>query len=133
MRFSFLSAQNFYGLDILPFAVEIAKVTMMIARKLAIDELHITEPALPLDNLDKNFIAADALLTPEGLPAQWPQSRRHHWQPAVPRRETAKARTRAGLCEHLAPRVLPTCRAWPTTASIGFAKRTIICHACTAE
>jgi hypothetical protein len=74
LRLSFLSAQNFYGLDILPFAVEIAKVTMMIARKLAIDELHITEPALPLDNLDQNFIAADALLTPEGLPAQWPKA-----------------------------------------------------------
>jgi hypothetical protein len=74
MRLSFLSAQNFYGLDILPFAVEIAKVTMMIARKLAIDELHITEPALPFRNLDKNFIAADALLTPEGLPAQWPKA-----------------------------------------------------------
>ncbi len=74
MRLSFLSAQNFYGLDILPFAVEIAKVTMMIARKLAIDELHITEKALPLDNLDQNFIAADALLTPEGLPAQWPKA-----------------------------------------------------------
>ena len=71
---SFLSVQNFYGLDILPFAVELAKVTMMIGRKLAIDELHITEPALPLDNLDKNFIAADALLTPEGLPAQWPKA-----------------------------------------------------------
>ncbi|MCU0784278.1 MAG: class I SAM-dependent DNA methyltransferase [Verrucomicrobia bacterium] len=74
MRLSFLSAQNFYGLDILPFAVEIAKVTMMIARKLAIDELHITEPALPFGNLDKNFLAADALLTPEGLPAQWPKA-----------------------------------------------------------
>ena len=74
MRLSFLSAQNFYGLDILPFAVEIAKVTMMIARKLAIDELHITEKALPLDNLDQNFIATDALLTPEGLPAQWPKA-----------------------------------------------------------
>ncbi len=74
MRLSFLSAQNFYGLDILPFAVEIAKVTMMIARKLAIDELHITEQALPLDNLDKNFIAADALLTPEGLPTPWPKA-----------------------------------------------------------
>lgn len=74
MRLSFLSAQNFYGLDILPFAVEIAKVTMMIARKLAIDELHITEQALPLDNLDHNFIATDALLTPEGLPAQWPKA-----------------------------------------------------------
>ena len=71
---SFLSAQNFYGLDILPFAVEIAKVTMMIARKLAIDELHITENALPLDNLDENFITGDALLTPEGLPAQWPKA-----------------------------------------------------------
>src|SRR6266545_797583 len=71
---SFLSAQNFCGIDILPFAVEIAKVTMMIARKLAIDELHITEPALPLDNLDQNFIAADALLTPEDLPAQWPKA-----------------------------------------------------------
>ena len=74
LRLSFLSAQNFYGLDILPFAVETAKVTMMIARKLAIDELHITEPALPLDNLDRNFIAADALLTPEGLPAPWPKA-----------------------------------------------------------
>jgi len=71
---SFLSVQNFYGLDILPFAVEIAKVTMMIGRKLAIDELHITEPALPLDNLDKHFLAADALLTPGGLPAQWPKA-----------------------------------------------------------
>ena len=71
---SFLSVQNFYGLDILPFAVELAKVTMMIGRKLAIDELHITEPALPLENLEKNFIAADALLTPEGLPAQWPKA-----------------------------------------------------------
>jgi len=74
MRLSFLSAQNFYGLDIQPFAVEIAKVTMMIARKLAIDELHITEPALPLDNLDQNFIAADALITPDGQPAQWPKA-----------------------------------------------------------
>jgi hypothetical protein len=74
MPLSFLSAQNFYGLDILPFAVEIAKVTMMIARKLAIDELHITEKALPLDNLDQNFIAGDALLTPEGLPTPWPKA-----------------------------------------------------------
>lgn len=74
MRLSFLSAQNFFGLDILPFAVETAKVTMMIARKLAIDELHITENALPLDNLDRNFITADALITPDGRPAQWPQA-----------------------------------------------------------
>ncbi len=73
-RLSFLSAQNFYGIDINPFAVEIAKVTMMIARKLAIDEFHINEEALPLDNLDANFVAADALLTPEGLPTTWPKA-----------------------------------------------------------
>ncbi len=74
MRLSFLSAQNFHGLDINPFAVEIAKVTMMIARKLAVDELHITERALPLDNLDANFRAADALLDAEGRPMVWPKA-----------------------------------------------------------
>ncbi len=63
MRLSFLSAQNFHGIDITPFAVELAKVTMMIARKFAIDELHITEAALPLDNLDQNFRTGDALTT----------------------------------------------------------------------
>lgn len=71
---SFLTAQNFFGLDINPFAVEIAKVTMMIARKLAVDELHITEPALPLDNLDRNFVARDALLDTEGNSASWPSA-----------------------------------------------------------
>ena len=36
----------------------------MFARKLAIDELHIAdEQDLPLDNLDANFQAVDALMT----------------------------------------------------------------------
>ncbi|MEQ1851381.1 MAG: DNA methyltransferase [Chthoniobacteraceae bacterium] len=78
MRLSFLTAQNFYGMDINPFAVEIAKVTMMIARKLAIDELHIAEQALPLDNLDANFTATDALCTSSSDDATvrtpWPQA-----------------------------------------------------------
>jgi hypothetical protein len=73
MRLSFLSAQNFYGMDISPFAVEIAKVTMMIARKLVIDELHITENALPLANLDTNFAALDSLIDREGNPVEWPK------------------------------------------------------------
>jgi len=62
-RFGFVTARNFHGLDISNFAVELAKVTMMIARKLAIDELHINEEALPLDNLDDNFKTMDALIT----------------------------------------------------------------------
>jgi SAM-dependent methyltransferase len=78
MQFSFVTARQFYGMDINPFAVELAKVTMMIARKLAIDELHMDEQALPLDNLDDNFRACDALITIEGgagiLPAVSPQA-----------------------------------------------------------
>jgi hypothetical protein len=67
-----VTASQFFGIDINPFAVELAKVTMMIARKLAIDELHVTEPALPLDNLDANFLAADALIDANGHPTTWP-------------------------------------------------------------
>lgn len=69
--FGFLSTGNFYGMDINPFAVDIAKVTMMLAHKLSIDELHINESALPLDNLDANFRAGDALLNPDGTRAPW--------------------------------------------------------------
>lgn len=72
--FGFVTAQQFFGMDINPFAVELAKVTMMIARKLAIDELHIDEPALPLDNLDSNFIACDALIQDNGALASWPRA-----------------------------------------------------------
>lgn len=78
LRMSYLSVRNFFGMDINPFAVELAKVTMMVARKLAIDELHVSENALPLDNLDKNFIATDALYTrgPDGTATRtaWPQA-----------------------------------------------------------
>lgn len=69
--FGFLSTANFYGMDINPFAVDIAKVTMMLAHQLAIDELHINESALPLDNLDANFRAGDALINPDGSRATW--------------------------------------------------------------
>jgi SAM-dependent methyltransferase len=74
--FGFVTARQFHGLDISPFAVELAKVTMMIARKLAIDELHVSEPALPLDNLDKNFVATDALIDSlkNPTPTPWPKA-----------------------------------------------------------
>ena len=72
--FGFVTASNFFGMDINPFAVDLAKVTLVIARKLAIDELHITERALPLDNLDANFTVGDALIDPSGLPTPWPQA-----------------------------------------------------------
>jgi len=67
-RLGGVTARQFFGMDINPFAVELAKVTMMIARKLAIDELHMDEQALPLDNLDDNFCICDALITPTDSP-----------------------------------------------------------------
>lgn len=70
-QFGFVNSSNFYGMDINPFAVDIAKVTMMLAHKLSIDELHINENALPLDNLDANFLAGDSLINPDGTRALW--------------------------------------------------------------
>ncbi|MCU0500078.1 MAG: N-6 DNA methylase [Anaerolineae bacterium] len=62
-----VSVYQFYGYDVNPFAVELAKVTLMIAKKLAADDLHTGESVLPLDNLDSNFRQVDALFEP------WPE------------------------------------------------------------
>src|SRR5262245_46831289 len=72
---SVISTRQFLGIDRLPFAVELAKVTLTLARELALLESreHIKakqhdlpgteEPPLPLDNLDENIICADALFS----------------------------------------------------------------------
>ena len=76
---SLLSPRQFFGIDRDIFGVELAKVTLMLAKKLALDEAidaleheQIELPlqaddALPLDNLDANIACADALLT------DWPE------------------------------------------------------------
>ncbi len=63
MQMGFVTPQQFYGMDTNPFAVELARVTLMIARKIAIDNLKLTEPALPLDTLDNNIVCQDALFS----------------------------------------------------------------------
>lgn len=74
-----IQASNFFGIDINPFAVELAKVTLNIAKKIAFDERREmaadllgqlemeVDPSLPLDNLDKNIVCADAIF------AGWPE------------------------------------------------------------
>jgi len=64
---TFLSTTQFFGIDVNAFATEVAKITLMLARKLAADELDDERAVLPLDDLDANFIAADALTV------QWPE------------------------------------------------------------
>jgi hypothetical protein len=66
--FGFVTTNQFFGMDTDPFAVELARVTLMIARKVAHDRLGLTEQELPLDNLDKNIVQADALFT------TWPEA-----------------------------------------------------------
>lgn len=75
-----IQPSNFFGIDINPFAVELAKVTLNIAKKIAFDERREQayalsgqgqfaldeDPSLPLANLDTNIVCADALFT------EWP-------------------------------------------------------------
>ncbi|MDK2411368.1 N-6 DNA methylase [Aphanizomenon sp. PH219] len=61
LQMGLVTPLQFYGMDTNPFAVELARVTLMIARKIAIDNLQLTEPALPLDTLDNNIVCQDAL------------------------------------------------------------------------
>jgi hypothetical protein len=69
--FGVVTGDNFYGIDVNPFAIDIAKVTMALAKKLSIDEFHTSERTLPLDNLDNNFKAMDALVGPSGARTPW--------------------------------------------------------------
>ncbi|HKG38477.1 MAG TPA: DNA methyltransferase [Conexibacter sp.] len=67
IRMAFVSTKQFHGIDLRPFAVEVAKVTMMLARKLAADELGDERTYLPLDDLDSNFQTDNAVTAP------WPK------------------------------------------------------------
>jgi len=60
---SIVSVDQFQGMDINAFACEVAKVTLMIAKKLSADELDDDANVLPLDNLESNIREADALFT----------------------------------------------------------------------
>lgn len=70
-----VSPRQFYGIERDEFGVELAKVTLMLAKKLALDEaiaaleteqieLPLKDDTLPLDNLDANFTCGDALFEP---------------------------------------------------------------------
>ncbi len=58
---------NMYGIELEPFAVELARVTLWIAHKLAVEELGVDEPTLPLADLS-SIRRADA------LKVEWPRA-----------------------------------------------------------
>ena len=65
---AYVTPDHFFGMDVNSFAVEVAKVTMMLAKKLAADELDDDQTVLPLDNLDATIKVGDALFEP------WPKA-----------------------------------------------------------
>lgn len=75
--YSRITTKQFHGLDVLPIAVEVAKMTMMLAKELAADEwnkrinpmmnLGLFDEGLPLDRLEANIICDDALF------CDWPK------------------------------------------------------------
>ncbi len=77
---SLVSTKQFFGIDLDPFAVELAKVTLMISKRVALMELQDSwfaadgelpfefESPLPLDNLDSNIRCEDALFE------KWPDA-----------------------------------------------------------
>jgi hypothetical protein len=72
---SIVSIKQFFGLDYNSFATELAKVTLMLAKEIAINETRDwvntmqiglgfqMENTLPLDNMDSNILFGDALFT----------------------------------------------------------------------
>jgi hypothetical protein len=72
---SIVSIKQFYGIDFNTFAVELAKVTLMLAKEISIKETRDwvntmqigmgfqLEDTLPLDNMDQNIVFGDALYT----------------------------------------------------------------------
>jgi SAM-dependent methyltransferase len=65
---AYVTPDHFFGIDRNPFAVEVAKVTMMLGKKLAADELDDDQQVLPLDNLDDVIVADDALFPSSSWP-----------------------------------------------------------------
>lgn len=63
-----VGSHQLYGIDKNHFAVELAKLTLEIGRKKAVDRLGLDEDVLPLNNLQDNLICADALFT------EWPET-----------------------------------------------------------
>ncbi|RHX84691.1 DNA methyltransferase [Leptospira stimsonii] len=74
-----VSIKQFYGIDIQPIAVEVAKMTMMLGKEILSAEWNkriepfdslglILDQGLPLDTLNKNIYCADAILDP------WPNA-----------------------------------------------------------
>jgi len=73
-----IKTSQFFGIDAIEFAAELAKTTLTLAKELSFSDLEtkyqqlglpeLLDKPLPLDNLDSNILCGDALFTP------WPKT-----------------------------------------------------------
>lgn len=98
VAFARVQPDHFLGMDVNKFAVEVAKVTLHLAKKLAADELGDEDDSavLPLDNLDRTIVATDALFTP------WPRADAIIGNPPYLGRRKMVEELGAGYCARLA-------------------------------
>jgi len=73
--YKYVTTNQLYGYDVEPFAVELAKVTLVIAKELIWlenrEDFDNKDKPLPLDNLEKNIVCTDALIDDHGRQKKW--------------------------------------------------------------
>ncbi|CAK8722175.1 Site-specific DNA-methyltransferase (adenine-specific) [Candidatus Electronema halotolerans] len=105
-----VSTKQFHGIDLLPVAVEVAKMTMMIGKELAADEWNkrispltstlglLLDEGLPLDRLEENIICDDALFCAwpsfDAVIGNPPYQSKNKMQLEMDRAEIERVRTR---------------------------------------
>ena len=65
---SLVTPSQFFGIDVNDFAIQIARLTMMLGKELAVVELGDESDPLPLTDMSDNIVTADALFDP------WPNA-----------------------------------------------------------
>jgi type II restriction/modification system DNA methylase subunit YeeA len=121
-------AQQFYGIDHTPFAAELAKVTLALAKEFSLLEGRerfrefqgdLRNQALPLDNLDENIVCNDALFS------KWPEADVIIGNPPFQSKNKMQQELGAAYLQKLR-NATQKYRAGRTTVFIGFARLTII-------
>ena len=87
---AFFPLQNIKGIEINAFAVALARVTLWMAHKLAVDELDLDEATLPLEDLSGIQSRPTRYASPG-------RRERDHRQPTVSRRSTPAGSPRRRL------------------------------------
>lgn len=103
---SLINPKQFFGIELDPFGADLAKVTLALAKELALEEakatlgseqgeLGLEDQSLPLDNLDGNILCGDALFM------DWPEADVIIGNPPYQSKNKLQGETRPGYLNDL--------------------------------